>query len=308
MQGLRGGALLLLSLLIFYKPVTAAEIISFPKKRGNKGLCRMYLSSSSTRTTPGLRSADIVQIDSYRSEYISPKDFFRLYSFGNEVFNPHQAPIMAFAPKSITDFNPIFSSANFSKWQELGPRFIISAQQESYILMGFTPRAEQLAYVKDAFAKGASTEYQKIMTSFAPTHHTTFVVPKLYRLILSTIEHVRSTSSYLLNQNSVQSEALEINFNIIFSRQDNVKYGARDFVSSWQTTNSIERQVQEFLIRFIDLNVKNNEEMMYEKEFLNTVLSELRNSFKNSDEVSNSLSNLENELMSILKLSKVDSF
>lgn len=308
MQGLRRGALLLLSLSIFYKPVAAAEIINFPKKRGNKGLCRMYLSSSSTRTTTGLRSAEVVQIDSYRSEYISSKEFFRLYSFGNEVFNPHQAPIMAFVPKSITDFNPIFSSANFSKWQVLGPRFVISSQQESYILMGFTPRTQHLAYVKDAFAKGVSTEYQKIMTSFAPTHHTTFVVPKLYRLILSTIEHIRSTSSYLLNQNSVQGEPLEINFSIIFSRQDNVKYGARDFISSWRTTNSMERQVQEFLIRFIDLNVKNNEEMIYEKEFLNTVLGELRNSFKNSDEVSNSLSNLENELMSILRLSKVDNF
>lgn len=306
MPGLRGGALIFITTLFFYNLSFAGEVIEFPKRKNSKTFCRKYLASSESAKPTTRRSADIAQIDSYRSEYISPKDFFHLYPFGDAIFKPNQAPVMIFTPKYVTDYNPVFSSSNFARWKPLGARTTFSSKQESYILLGFVARENQLHFLPHSFNKGVNTEYQRIMTEFAPAHHTTFVVPKLYRLILSTVEHISSTSSYLLHNG--REESIDINFSLVFSRQDNIKYGARDFISSWRTRNSMERQVQEFLIRFIDLKVRNNEEVVYEKEFLNATLTELRESFKGSPEMSNSLTNLETELMSILRLSNLETY
>lgn len=302
MQSLRG-SFLILFLIFLSNQVLAAEVVQFPKKRNSRNFCHVFLAATSFEGARTGRSAEIIQIESYRSEYISPKEFLKIYPIGESVFNPSGIGVYTLAPKVINDYNPAFNSYNFSKWRPLDSHFRLSSQQETYILMGFSPRNEKRTYANNAFSKGTASEYQNIMTQYTPAHHTNFVVPKLYRLLLSTIEHVRATSSYLLNENLARTEAFEIDFTIIFTR-DNVKYGARDFVSSWKTNNSLERQLQEFLIRFIDLKVNNLEESVYEKTYFNEILNELRQNYKTSSEVSNSLENLENELMSILRLSK----
>lgn len=298
MQGLGGLSLKVLFLFLLSDFALAGELVSFPTKT-RVHQCNKFLSNG-YKTTRTRYDAEIVNLDSYRSEYISPKSFFELYPIG--------PTILALAPRSITDFNPVFSSRNFSNWKALNQNFVFSAKQESYVLIGLQSRSDQVSYRTDAFATGAAAEYKIIMSDYAPKHHTTFVIPNTYRLLLSAIEHIRASSGYLMNENTAATDALRINYGVVFTRQDSVKYGARDFVSSWVTRNSQERNFQEFLIRLIDEKIKPNEELVFEKMMTQEILKELHNSFKNSQEVTSSLYHLESEFMGILRLSQVDNF
>lgn len=305
MQGLK-----IFLVILFGFSAQAAEVVNFPSSKTQKRRCFAFLNSQLSNKN----SATIINLDSYRSEFMSMQNFLTSYPLGSAVF--------VFTPKDLSAYSPVFSRSNFNLWRPLDSEVQLDPKQDHYVLLGLTKRNSFAEAEASANSIGSSItapsplvsrsalnriDYQTWIQEYTPAHHTTFTVAPIYRLALTTIEHLRSLNAYLNSENLSQTEPLQINYSIIFYHK-NHKYGARDFVSSWATKNSHERDLQEFLIRFIDLEVRHNEDIFYGKKFIEITINEMREKFKNSQEALSSLATLEGELSAVLKLSPIAQF
>lgn len=272
----------------------AGEVITFPRK--SRSVCQRYLATpASLESFRPKRTAEVIELDTRKTEYVSKDFFFKTYSTTTSV-------IFGYYPKGVADFHPLLTSSNFNLWRPIAMDFIINSKQDSIVLMGFQPHNGTSFFNKNRKLTKVESEYQKVTQSHYPAHHTTYAIPKLIRLMLATLEYATAANSYIQNENLSLKTNKVIDYRLIFHNK-NPGYAARDFISSWFPQNGYERNLQEFMIRFIDEHVTKSDSFIYEREYKVYVLKELRTIFKNSPEVMNSLDTLEKEFNDILNLS-----
>ena len=280
----------------FISQFAAAEVISFPRK--SRSSCQRYMASpASLENFKPRRSAEVIEMDTRRSEFATKEFFFKNYSTTESV-------IFGYYPKLVTDYHPLFTSANFKLWHPMNSNFIIDSKQESVVLLGFQAHNGVTFFNRNRKQTRTETEYQAVTKSHYPAHHTTYTIPPIMRLILATLEYATAAHSYVQNENLSLKTSLAIDYRLVFHNK-HPGYAARDFISSWFPQNTYERNLQSSIIRFIDEKVVRSESFFYEKEYKTHVLTELRTIFKNSPEVMSSLETLEREMNIILRINSL---